>query len=42
MRRSYKFHLRPAKDQRQRLQACFEDHRKFYHTALKERQNSWW
>jgi putative transposase len=41
VRRSYKFRLRPTKNQEAALSACLEDTREFYNAALEERREAW-
>jgi putative transposase len=41
MRRAYKFRLRPTARQHVALQACLDDHRDLYNTALEERRGRW-
>lgn len=41
MKRSYKFRLRPTKQQEATLSACLEDTRQLYNAALEERREAW-
>ena len=41
MRRSYKFLLRPTRNQVATLEACLEDTRQLYNAALEERREAW-
>ena len=41
MRRSYKFRLRPTKQQEAALSTCLEDTRQLYNAALEERREAW-
>ena len=41
MRRSYKFRLRPTRQQEQALTVCLEDTRQLYNAALEERREAW-
>ena len=41
MRRSYKFRLRPTKQQEAALSVCLEDTRQLYNAALEERREAW-
>jgi putative transposase len=41
MRRSYKFLLRPTRQQEAALSACLEDTRQLYNAALEERREAW-
>jgi putative transposase len=41
VRRSYKFRLRPTRQQEAALSACLEDTRQLYNAALEERREAW-
>ena len=41
MRRSFKFRLRPTRQQEAALAACLEDTRQLYNAALEERREAW-
>jgi putative transposase len=41
LRRSYKFLLRPTRNQVEALEACLEDTRQLYNAALEERREAW-
>jgi putative transposase len=41
LRRSYKFLLRPTRNQVESLEACLEDTRQLYNAALEERREAW-
>ena len=41
MRRSYKFRLRPTRQQEATLVACLDDTRQLYNAALEERREAW-